>query len=142
MQLADINVLVNAFRYESPDHDRCHAFMKEMVNGDSSYAVSDFVVNGFVRMVTNRRVYKDPDSLERALTFADSYRNQPQASVVAAETRHWEIFTRLCRQAGAIGNLIPDAYLAALAIEHGCEFVTCDRDFARFEGLRWRSPLN
>ncbi|MEV1167708.1 type II toxin-antitoxin system VapC family toxin [Nonomuraea sp. NPDC049784] len=142
MLLADINVLVNAFRHESADHDRCHAFVEEMVNGDSSYAVSDFVVNGFIRTVTNRRVYKDPDDLERALTFAETYRNQPQASVVTPEARHWGIFSRLCRQAGATGNLVPDVYLAALAIEHGCEFVSCDKDFARFEGLRWRSPLN
>ncbi|WP_433433978.1 type II toxin-antitoxin system VapC family toxin [Nonomuraea sp. CA-141351] len=142
MLLADINVLVNAFRHESADHDRCHTFVEEMVNGDSSYAVSDFVVSGFIRTVTNRRVYKDPDDLERALTFAETYRNQPQASVVTPEARHWEIFCRLCRQAGATGNLVPDVYLAALAIEHGCEFVSCDKDFARFEGLRWRSPLN
>jgi toxin-antitoxin system PIN domain toxin len=142
MLLADINVLVNAFRPESPHHDRCHGYVDAMVNGESSYAVSDYVVNGFVRMVTNRRIYKDPAPLEEALAFADAYRHQPHASVVHAEERHWEIFSRLCRQAEALGKLIPDAYLAALAIEHGCEFVTCDRDFARFEGLRWRSPLN
>ncbi|MBF8186765.1 type II toxin-antitoxin system VapC family toxin [Nonomuraea sp. K274] len=142
MLLADTNVLVNAFRHESRDHDRCHAFVREMVTGESSYAVCDFVVNGFIRMVTNRRIYKNAETLESALTFADTYRNQAQASVVAAGARHWEIFTRLSRQAGASGNLIPDVYLAALAIEHGCEFVTCDKDFARFQGLRWRSPLN
>ncbi|WP_165977542.1 type II toxin-antitoxin system VapC family toxin [Nonomuraea diastatica] len=142
MLLADIDILVNAFRHESPDHDRCHVIVEQMVNGDSSYAVSDFVVNGFVRTVTNRRIYKNPDDLDRALTFASSYRNQPHALVVSGADRHWEIFVRLCRQAGASGNLIPDAYLAALAIEHGCEFVTCDKHFARFEGLRWRSPLN
>ncbi|MEV0378360.1 type II toxin-antitoxin system VapC family toxin [Nonomuraea sp. NPDC050643] len=142
MLLADVNVLVNAFRHESTSHERCHAAIDEMVNGDSGYAVSDFVVNGFIRMVTNPRIYKDPDTLERALAFADSYRNQPHATVVTAETRHWEIFTRLSRQAGATAKLVPDAYLAALAIEHGCEFVTCDKDFSRFQGLRWRSPLN
>jgi uncharacterized protein len=142
MLLVDINVLVNAFRPEVAEHDRYHAFIEKMINGDSSYAVSDFVVNGFIRLVTNRRVYKDADPLERALVFAQTYRNQPHATVVDGEDRHWEIFTRLCRDAGATGNLIPDAYLAALAIEHGCEFVTCDKDFARFQGLRWRSPLN
>ncbi|MER6946898.1 type II toxin-antitoxin system VapC family toxin [Nonomuraea sp. NPDC000554] len=142
MLLADINVLINAFRPEAPDRERCHAFVTEMVRGDSSYAVSDFVVNGFVRTVTNRRVYVDPDPLDRALKFADIYRNQPHAVVVSGGDRHWEIFTRLCEQAGVAGNLVPDAYLAALVIEHGCEFVTCDKDFARFEGLRLRSPLN
>jgi toxin-antitoxin system PIN domain toxin len=142
MLLADINVLVNAFRKESPDHESCHVVIDEMVNGDSGYAVSDFVVNGFIRMVTNRRIYKDPDPIERALTFAETYRNQPHATVITTEDRHWGIFTRISREAGATGNRIPDAYLAALAIEHGCEFVTCDKDFARFQGLRWRSPLN
>jgi len=142
MLLPDVNVLINAFRPETVDHERCHRYIQQMINGDSSYAVSDFVVNGFVRTVTNRRIYLNPDPLERALEFAAAYRNQPHASVVDAGARHWEIFTRLSRKAGATGNLIPDAYLAALAIEHGCEFVTCDRDFARFEGLRWRSPLN
>jgi toxin-antitoxin system PIN domain toxin len=142
MLLADINVLVNAFRPESVDHRPCHAFVDAMVNGDSSYAVSDFVVNGFVRLVTNGRIYKNPASIDEALTFARAYRNQSHASVLHAEERHWEIFTRLCHQAAALGKLVPDAYLAALAIEHGCEFVTCDKDFARFEGLRWRSPLN
>ncbi|MGN9785782.1 type II toxin-antitoxin system VapC family toxin [Nonomuraea sp. ZG12] len=142
MLLLDINVLVNAFRPEAQDRHRYHAFVETLINGESSYAVSDFVVNGFIRTVTNRKIYVNPDPLERALEFAETYRNQPHASVVDADDRHWEIFTRLSRKAGATGNLIPDAYLAALAIEHGCEFVTCDKDFARFEGLRWRSPLN
>lgn len=142
MLLADVNVLVNAFRQEAADHDRHLAFVEGMINGDSSYAVSDFVVNGFIRIVTNRRIYLHPDLFQRAVAFADSYRNQPHAVLIAGEDRHWEIFTRLCRQIGATGNLVPDAYLAALAIEHGCEFVTCDKDFTRFEGLRCRSPLN
>lgn len=142
MLLLDINVLVNAFRAEAVEHKRYTAFLDDLINGDSSYAVSDFVVNGFIRIVTNRKVYLTPDPLDRALAFAQAYRNRPQAVLVAPEARHWEIFTRLCRQAGVAGKLVPDAYLAALAIEHGCEFVTCDRDFAKFEGLRWRSPLN
>ncbi|MDA0634910.1 type II toxin-antitoxin system VapC family toxin [Nonomuraea sp. MCN248] len=142
MLLLDINVLVNAFRPEVVEHKRYTAFLEDLINGDSSYAVSDFVVNGFIRIVTNRKVYINPDPLDRALTFAQSYRNQPHAVVVTPEDRHWDIFTRLCRRTGAVGKLAPDAYLAALAIEHGCEFVTCDRDFAKFEGLRWRSPLH
>ena len=61
--------------------------------------------------------------------------------VVRPGARHWSIFTRICRESGAIGNLVPDAYLAALAIEQGCELVSNDADFARFKGLRWRDPL-
>ncbi|MFD1536068.1 type II toxin-antitoxin system VapC family toxin [Nonomuraea guangzhouensis] len=142
MLLADTNVLVNAFRHEVPDQKRYLAFVDEMINGDSSYAVSDFVVNGFIRVVTNRRIYLDPDPLDRAVEFAQSYRNQSHAVLIDGKDRHWEIFTRLGSQRGAKGNLVPDTYLAALAIEHGCEFVTCDADFAKFQGLRWRHPLN
>ena len=142
MLLADTNVLVNAFRLEVPGQKRYLGFVEEMINGDSSYAVCDFVVNGFIRTVTNRKIYLDPDPLDRAVEFAETYRNQPHAVLVGGKDRHWEIFTRLGRQTGAKGNLIPDTYLAALAIEHGCEFVTCDADFAKFQGLRWRHPLN
>ena len=64
------------------------------------------------------------------------------AVTLAPGERHWDIFQRLCREANAKGNLIPDAYLAALAIESGAEWITTDRDYARFPGLRWRHPLN
>jgi uncharacterized protein len=142
MRLVDTNLLVNAFRQESEHHEAFRGFVEDMVSGDSAYAVSDFVVNGFLRIVTNRRIYLHPDSLDRALEYAATIREQAHAVVVQPGPRHWEIFSRLCRQAGAVANIIPDAYLAALAIEHGCEFVTCDKDFSRFEGLRVRHPLN
>jgi uncharacterized protein len=72
----------------------------------------------------------------------DAVRDQPHAHVAGPGTRFWPIFNDLCRKAGASGKLVPGAYLAALAIEHGCEFVSTDRDFRRFPGLRWRHPLN
>ena len=65
----------------------------------------------------------------------------PNRVEVVPGERHWAIFSRLCREAGARGNLIPDAWFAALAIESGCEWITTDRDYARFPGLRWRHPL-
>ncbi|WP_327106515.1 type II toxin-antitoxin system VapC family toxin [Nonomuraea glycinis] len=141
MRMLDVNMLVSAQRMDVEHHEPCLATVKELLGGDEAYAVSDFVINGFVRIVTNRRI-PGSTTFEIARRFADSVRNQPHAVLVHAGERHWEIFTRLCRQSGATGKLIPDAYLAALAIEHGCEFVTYDKDFARFEGLRWRSPLN
>jgi uncharacterized protein len=141
MRMLDVNMLVNAQRRDAEHHEPCLAVVKELLGGEEAYAVSDFVINGFIRVVTNRRI-PAATSLEKAQQFADSVRHQPHAVIVHAGPRHWEIFTRLAKGAGATGNLVPDAYLAALAIEHGCEFVTCDKDFARFEGLRWRSPLN
>jgi toxin-antitoxin system PIN domain toxin len=142
MLLSDTNILINAFREEADDHEVCRELVEDLINGGSAYAVSDHVINGVVRVLTNAALFDIPPTLEEVLGFTDQVRNQPHAIVVSPGERHWEIFTRLCRGAKARSKLVPDAYLAALAIEHGCEFVTCDRDFKRFEGLRLRSPLN
>jgi uncharacterized protein len=75
------------------------------------------------------------------MAFANALIEAPNCVLVAPGARHWGIFCRLCDQAGVRGNLVPDAWLAALAIETGCEWITTDRDFSRFEGLRYRHPL-
>ena len=80
-------------------------------------------------------------NVAEALTFAEQLRGQPNCVLVSPGTRHWEIFQRLCAEIDARGNMVPDAYLAALAIESGCEWISTDRDFSRFKGLRWRHPL-
>jgi uncharacterized protein len=90
--------------------------------------------------VTHPRVFNEPDDIEDALAFAEQLRELPQALIVRPGERHWSIFTRLCRLTRAVGNVVPDAYLAALAIESGSEMVTADRGFARFPGLRWYDP--
>jgi uncharacterized protein len=142
MRLLDVNVLVNAHRREAERHKEYRTFVEALVHGDEAYAVSDFVINGFIRLVTNHRIWGPPTPLDEALGFAAMVRNQPHAVLVSPGNRFWGIFTRISGHANAKAKLVPDAYLAALAIEHGCEFVTADRDFARFPGLRWRHPLN
>ena len=94
-----------------------------------------------MRVATHPRVFSPPAPIEAALAFANALRRQPNAVLLNTGPRHWEIFERLCVDAGAKGNLVADAYLAALAIETGSEWVTTDRDFSRFDGLRWRHPL-
>jgi len=103
--------------------------------------VSDLVLSGFLRIVTLPRIFRIPTPLEEALHVVAKLRAQPNCVRVTPGARHWEIFVRLCQQADAKGNLIPDAYLAALAIESGSEWITTDRDYSRFPGLRWRHPL-
>lgn len=142
MRLVDVNVLVNAFRSDAPGHAAHRAWVEKMVGSDEAYGVSDHVLAGFLRVVTHPRVFHPPTPLEPALAFAHAFRARPNAMPVVPGGRHWEIFNRLCTEANARGNLIPDAWLAALAIESGCEFVTSDRDYARFAGLRWRHPLD
>ncbi len=141
MRLVDVNVLVYAFRADAPGHAAHRAWLQALVDGDEAYAVSDHVLAGFLRVVTHPRVFHPPTPLGPALAFAEAFRDRPAAVAVAPGQRHWDLFTRLCRDAEARGNLVPDAWLAALAIESGCEFITTDRDFARFPGLRWRHPL-
>lgn len=103
--------------------------------------MSELVLSGFVRVATHPRIFSPPAPVDRALAFATALRMQPNAVLLTPGPRHWEIFERLCLAAGAKGNLVADAYLAALAIETGSDWITSDRDFSRFPGLRWRHPL-
>lgn len=141
MLLPDVNVLVYAYRGDAPDHPRFRAWLEETVNAQAAYGVSDLVCAGFLRIVTHPRVFTPPSPTDHALGFTEKLRGQPNAVAVVPGARYWGIFAGLCRSAGARGNLVPDAYLAALAIESGSEFITTDRDYARFPGLRWRHPL-
>lgn len=141
MRLADVNILVYAFRTAAPGHAAHRKWLDAMVASDEAYAVSDQVLSGFLRIVTNPRIFEPPTPIGPALDFARAFRSRTNAVQLTPGPRHWDIFARLCHDVGARGNLVPDAWLAALAIESGCEFITTGRDFARFPGLRWKHPL-
>jgi toxin-antitoxin system PIN domain toxin len=138
--LPDVNVLVAAFRTDAPDHARCRPWLGGVVNGESRYGMSPQVLSGVIRITTHPKVFKRPSPLAEVLEFAEVLLAQPHCVVIQPGESHWPIFTRLCRAADARGNLVPDAWLAAMAIEAGCEWVTLDRDYARFPGLKWRTP--
>jgi toxin-antitoxin system PIN domain toxin len=112
-----------------------------MLASDEAFGISELVLSGFVRVVTHRAVFNPPSTLAKALAFADEVRSPEHAVSLAPGPRHWEIFSRLCREAEARGNLVADAYLAALAIETGSEWISTDGDYARFPGLKWRRPF-
>jgi toxin-antitoxin system PIN domain toxin len=140
MILPDVNVLVHAFRADSSDHALCRSWLQGVVNGDSRYAMSPHVLSGVVRVTTHPKVFRRPSTLEEAIGFCEVLLGQPHCVVIQSGEAHWKIFARLCREADARGNLVPDAWFAALAIEFGCEWITMDHDYARFSGLRWRLP--
>lgn len=142
MLLIDVNVLVYAFRQDIADSDRYADWLTNTINGEWAYGVSDIVLSGFLRIVTHPRILSPPAKMDEALAFVETIRSQPQYVNISPGPRHWQIFTQLCTQSGARGNLISDAYLAAMAIESGSEWITTDRDFARFPGLRWRHPFS
>lgn len=141
MLLPDVNILVHAYREDAPDHDRFKDWLEELVNGDEAYGMSDLACSGFLRIVTHPAVFSPPSPLGDALAYVEEVRSQPGCVVIAPGARHWGIFTQLCHASAARGNLIPDAYFAALAIESGSEWITMDGDYARFPGLRWRRPF-
>jgi uncharacterized protein len=140
MLTLDVNVLVDAFREDSPHHALVGAWLRQAVREPEPVVLFEVALSGFVRVVTHTRVFDPPTPIALALAFAEAMLAQPSCVVVRPGPRHWGLFVRLCRSSDARGNLVADAYLAALAMEAGCTLVTSDRDFARFAGLRWRPP--
>lgn len=142
MLLPDANVLVYAFRQESDRHEEHLAWLRKSLTGTEPVGISELVLSGFLRIVTNRRIYIEPSTTHMALNFCDAVLYGPAAVAVRPSVRHWQIFADLCRKVGARANLIPDAYHAALAIDHDATWITTDRDFAKFPDLRWAMPLS
>ncbi len=141
MQLPDVNVLIYAHREDAAEHEAYAAWLRDLVNGVEPFAVSEVVLSGFIRIVTNPKIFEPATPMSTALDFCARLVAWPSSVLVLPTRRHWELFAGLCRDSKIKGALVSDAYLAALAIEHGCELVTTDSDFARFDGLRWRHPL-
>jgi toxin-antitoxin system PIN domain toxin len=141
MKLCDINFLIYAHRAESSEHEAYAAYVRKLADGPSSFGLSESVLSGFVRIVTNPKIFKKPTPGKTAFEFCDSLRRRPQAVVLRPGERNWQIFRKLCESLPAQGKLVADAWHAALAIEHGCEWVSTDGDFARFPGLNWSHPL-
>jgi toxin-antitoxin system PIN domain toxin len=139
--LPDVNVLLYAFRSDAENHAAHRTWLEGVLNGEMAYGISPQVLASVIRLATHPRIFARPSRLADALAFASVLLEQPHCQIIQPGPRHWEIFTALCRRASANGNLVQDAWLAALAIESGCEWITTDRDFARFEGLRWRTAL-
>ena len=141
MILPDVNVLIYAFRSDAEHHEQYKNWLEEVINGDAAYGISPQVLAGVMRICTHRRAFARPSSLTDATAFCRTLLEQPNATVVVPGERHWSLFESLCEKSKANGNLIQDAWFAALAIESGCEWVTTDGDYGRFPGLRWRRPL-
>ena len=141
MILADVNVLVYAFRSDSRDHERYRGWLQAVVNGPEAYGIAPQVLCSFIRIVTHPRIYRHPSRPEDAFEFARVLAGRPQAMLVCPGEEHWNIFEKICRESNCTGNRVQDAWFAALAIEAGCEWITVDRDYARFKGLRWRPPF-
>lgn len=137
----DVNVLVNAHRLDAPDHEDYVDLIVELANGSEPMGLADIVLSGFLRVVTNRRVFKLPTPTDVALQSVSRLIDSPAGMLLRSGEQHWSIFIDLMNAMGARGNDVPDAYIAAFAIENNATLLSADRGFARFERLRWRHPL-
>ena len=142
MLALDVNILISAFRADSPDHAAMRVFLEDSVNGTEPVGLTDAVLGGVVRVLTHPKVFTPPSPLDRVLSECEDLVSHPGTVRLLPGPRHWEIFRGLCVAANAKGNLVADAQHAAIAIENGATWVSKDRDFARFAGLRWRHPLD
>lgn len=141
MILVDANLLLYAEDSQAAHHVRARAWWDEQLSGADPVCLCWTVLTAFVRIGTNPRVYQHPLSLDEAVGRISSWLEQPCVRVVHATGRHLEVFRDLLVAGQATANLVPDAHLAALAIEHGCLLCSTDGDFARFPGLAWKNPL-
>lgn len=141
MYLMDVNILVYAHREDVDNHEKFLYWLESVVNGNTDYGYSELVLSGFLRVVTHPKVFEIPTPIEDALKFIQQIKSQQNAVKIAPKDRHWLIFEELMRATNAKGNFIPDAYHAALAIESGCQWVTTDKGFKKFKGLKIKHPL-
>jgi hypothetical protein len=137
--MPDVNVLVCAHRVDETVHHAYREWIERLVGGREPFALSVLVAVGFVRIVTNSRIYPKPTPLSVALATVEALSGHPRCRVVVPGPDHWRTFAALSRAASATGKLVADAQHAAVAVAAGCTWVTRDRDFARFapHGLRW-----
>jgi len=141
MILPDVNLLVYAYDASAKDHLPARQWWEDQLNGTRMVGLSWVAVLGFIRLLTNPRIFKDPYSPSEILAFVGTWLAQPQVKIVHPSEQHFNRLAGLIGQLGTAGNLTTDAHLAALAMERGLILYTTDTDFTRFPGLKWRNPL-
>ena len=141
MRCVDVNVLVYAHRPDLPGHVDYRSVVDDYANGSEPLGLADAVLAGFLRVITNRRVFVQPTPPDMAWSMVRALLAAPASHVLRAGGRHWAVFEGLAASIAARGNDLADAYLAAYAVENNATWVSADRGFARFPALRWRHPL-
>ena len=141
MILVDANLLLYAEDHLSPRHVAACRWWDAQLSGTSPVCLCWTVLCAFIRIGTNPRVFDQPLTLDQAVSRVQSWMDQPCTRLVYPTERHWTVFQEMLAGGQAAANLVTDAHLAALAIEHGCELISTDTDFSRFPKLKWRNPL-
>jgi toxin-antitoxin system PIN domain toxin len=138
--LPDVNVLVAAYREDAPVHAESKVWLDARVNSPAAFGMADRVLEGFVRVVTHPKVFRTAATPEAAISFVESLTGRENCVRVSPGPRQWTLFLELVRETAASGNQVADAWLAALAIDSGSQWITWDQGFARFPNLSWKEP--
>lgn len=141
MKLIDLNILLYVYNVDDILHPRIKEWWERLVNSDERIGFAWITISGFIRISTNPRVMPQPLSADRAMEIVESFLRLQNIRIVSETDEHWGTLQSLITEAGTAGNLVTDAHLAAIAIEHGATLVSCDKDFSKFSGLRWENPL-
>lgn len=141
MILVDANLLLYAEDSLSEPHAAARTWWDRQLSGVEPVGLCWPVVSAFLRIGTNARLHQRPLTLKEAVERVQSWFDQPCVRVLQPGDHHWTIFQQMLRSGNAVGNLVSDAHLAALAVEHNCVLQSTDADFSRFRGLKWRNPL-
>lgn len=141
MILPDVNVLLHALRALDPDQERVRAWLVAEINSGRPFILTDAVIAGVVRIATHPRIFDPPTPLQTVIDFLDGIVSLDNCLRIGPGQRHWDIFKEVIIESDARGNLVPDAQLAAISIEHGATIATRDRGFSRFPNCRWVDPL-
>jgi len=139
--LVDANILLYAEDRLSARHDAACKWWDAQLSGSSPVCLCWTVLCAFIRIGTNPRVFEHPLALDQAITRVESWLNQPCTRLIHPTERHWVVFQEMLAGGQATANLVTDAHLAALAMEHGCVLISTDADFSRFPKLKWKNPL-
>jgi uncharacterized protein len=141
VKLIDANLLLYATDERSPRHSSARSWLEGVLTSEEPVAFAWAVLLAFLRLSTNPRIFEHPLSAERAFEVVRSWVAHPGAMIVQPGERHLSLVQQLLGPLGTAANLVTDAHLAALAIEHSAELDSCDTDFSRFSGLRFVNPL-
>jgi len=142
VRLLDVNLLIYASNEQSPYYSEARSWLRDLLSSGETVALPWAVIMAFIRLVTNPRVLDPPLDVTNAIEITRRWREYPSVTVPSPTDRHLDVLHHLLASTSTAGNMISDAHLAAIAIEHGAVLCSADNDFARFPGLNWENPLH
>ncbi|MCI0536795.1 MAG: type II toxin-antitoxin system VapC family toxin [Verrucomicrobiales bacterium] len=141
MILVDANLLLYAEDSLAEHHEAARSWWDAQLSGAGPVCLCWPVLKAFIRIGTNSRLQQRPLTLREGCERVQSWFDQPCVRLIQPTEHHWTLFQRMLKEGNAVGNLVSDAHLAALAVEHNCVLQSTDTDFARFGSLKWANPL-